>query len=116
VFLANTGKTPALNVDQRISYRTLPKDVPFSPKYPTPPERIGVIQPASRFKWETPVTEKALKEQIGTYQTGDNVLYLFGEVAYDDIFGTQRHHSEFCMFMLKHLGTFVDCPTHNNAD
>jgi hypothetical protein len=116
VFLANSGKTPAKNIDQRMSFRTLPAAIPFSPKYPTGPDRIGVVQPGARFRWQTPATERASKEQIGTYQTGDNILYIFGEVAYDDIFGTQRHHTTFCMYLLRDLTTFVDCKTYNEAD
>jgi hypothetical protein len=116
VFLANSGKTPAKNIDQQVSFRTLPAVVPFSPKYPTGPERIGVIQPGSKFRWATSPTEKANETQVGTYRSGANILYFFGEITYDDIFGDARHHTRFCMYLLKDLSTFVDCKTYSDAD
>ena len=86
VIVANSGKSPAKNVHQEISFRTLPASTPFSPKYPTEPVKIGVIQPGSRLKYATPPTEKPNGLQVDTYRSGRNVLYVFGRITYDDIF------------------------------
>jgi hypothetical protein len=114
-YLANSGKTPASSVLFRISYRTLPASVSFAPRYPTQPTKAGVLQPGSKFIVESPATELATLTQIATYQTGTNILYFYGEIRYDDIFGL-KHHTTFCVYMLRDLTGFSDCNTYNEAD
>jgi hypothetical protein len=114
--IVNSGKTPARNVMQENSYRTLPFGVAFSPRYPGGgSRRVGVILPGVPFQLATPVTERVTSAQVNTYVTGANVLYLYGRISYDDIFG-QAHETTYCMYLLRDLTAFTDCDTYNEAN
>ena len=113
-FIMNSGKTPAKNVTQSYSYRTLSSGVAFSLRYPGT-DRMGVIQPGLRLQVTTPTTERASKVQIDTYRTGENVLYLYGRITYDDVFD-KPHSTTFCMRLLRDLTAFTDCDTYNDAN
>jgi hypothetical protein len=115
VFIVNSGKSPAKNVAQSTSYRTLGSKIKFSPRYPGESDNRGVIQPGLRLALNPPETNRATRQMIETYASGENVLYLYGRITYDDIFD-RPHQTTFCVYLLRDLANFTDCTTYNDAN
>lgn len=115
VVIANSGKTPARRVEHRFSYRTLPNGTPFTPRYPQPPRQAGVIQPGARPQLVIATETAPTAQNIQTYRSGSQILYLFGHVTYEDIYG-KPHYTTFCMYLLADLSAFGDCDTYNDAN
>jgi hypothetical protein len=113
--IANTGKTPAINVRQSTSYLSLPASTKFAPRYPGGTTNTGVIQPNARVWAKAPNTGTVFKPVINGVTTGTWKFYVFGEIVYDDVFGIE-HHTTFCYYLLPNLTAFTSCKTYNEED
>jgi hypothetical protein len=115
VIITNTGKTPAKNVTQRTSYRSLPATAEFTVRYPGAAQHVGVIEPNAKVWAMPPTTERLMKTQVESYTTGVNKLYFYGTISYEDIF-SKEHHTTFCFYLVKDLSGFTNCEIYNEAD
>jgi hypothetical protein len=58
---------------------------------------------------------QATNSQNSLTSTGVYILYVFGTVSYDDVFGV-THHTTFCMQLAKDLTGFFAYTSYNTAD
>lgn len=115
VRLLNTGKTPALNVKTLVGGITWPRGQPFRIEYEdapwaSPGRSIGTLlpsTPAVATAEPTPIT----KRQLEALQNKVTVLYLYGEVSYDDVFNVS-HCTSFC-FMISPNESAKVCEVYN---
>lgn len=111
--LLNTGRTPALNGQGRmtasISPVALPGDLP--PADLTSIAVIGAgIQQSLRMKLNPIQEEDAL-----ALSTGKKLLVVFGYFAYDDLFG-ESHELSFCSWYRREDLAWAACPTGTSAN
>jgi len=50
-----------------------------------------------------------------SYTSGKNILYMYGSITYEDVFGV-KHHTTVCMYLLPDLSAFTDCETYTEVD
>jgi len=55
------------------------------------------------------------KFAIAAYKSGAVVLYVFGEIRYEDIF-KEPHVTRFCMYLVPSLAGFTDCSVYNEVN
>jgi hypothetical protein len=117
VTIINSGKSPALKVRCKTKFTTLAADVKFSPNYEKfQRQSIGVIQPQGRFILPTaPSLGPITAADIDIFKNSKGILYLFGEITYEDIFKIP-HWTTFCMFLAPTLDNFVVHGTYNDAN
>jgi hypothetical protein len=118
VMIKNSGKTPAIHFKSKQMMHSLPANVPFTPHYtiPTVDQSLSVIQPGmtavlSALPSDVPVT----REHIKMLGNGQLILYVYGEMTYEDIFG-KKHNTTYCLFLDKDLSNMNSCDTYNKAD
>ncbi|HEV2387994.1 MAG TPA: hypothetical protein VGS20_12150 [Candidatus Acidoferrales bacterium] len=122
VNVLNSGRTPALDVSFRAAYTVLPKGSAFSARYPRPISSISsrtVIQPEQAYNLPTGPSSGVLSHAfIDAIKNGSEVLYVFGEVGYDDVFfpKTKRRMTHYCIFLQQDLATFSPCSKYNEAN
>lgn len=115
--VVNTGRTPGLNVRTVIVLRSLPVKERFSPIMGAVP--AGTIQSASAILpngtlfIETPRYPLA-QAQIDAIKGGTIILYVYGQIAYFDVFGAD-HITKFCK-MIVDTNKSEDCGTDNSAN
>jgi hypothetical protein len=114
----NSGKTPAKTTRTDIAFQFLPKGVQLSPtlKEPNPPITAStfIVQPgATHFLQTLPTVFSA--PQIVAATQGQLVLYVYGTIRYQDVFG-KEHSTEFCAFITPSLKSFDGCPSYNDSD
>lgn len=113
--ISNSGKTPALNFRNKYSWLMMSKEGKFQPSYrgyqgvPS----SGTIFPNGQLNLISSPTILR-KQQIDLVVSGKTVLYVYGELLYDDVFG-QTHHTHFCNFYDKTLKPGV-CGIYNDED
>jgi len=91
---------------------------PFVARYAPLTDQPGgksVIQPGMKTYLRTEPTEIVTKQALDSLRTRSGVLYVFGEILYDDIFN-EHHRTTFCYFMHQSLAGFSACDTYNDAD
>ncbi len=114
--MVNTGKTPALHVATRTSMKSLEKGDEFSPTYSDPrpiKPSIGVIQPQMHLGLSTLPTDIPTA-QYGDIENGKGILYAYGDITYDDIFG-DSHETTFCVMNWTGLTGPIQCDGYNSA-
>jgi len=117
VFITNFGKTPARNMQNLIDGRALLKGAPFEPDY-----RLegtvsnSVLSPGAEGIMDTnPPPHPLTAKQVEAFTTGEQVLYVYGKITYDDIFDV-KHETTFCGYLASDLASFITCSTYNNAN
>jgi hypothetical protein len=119
VNIGNSGKTPARKVKNKQKITTYPANAKFIPFYPPFNERersVSVIQPGMKSILYFPSFDNPLtKEPINSLRDGENILYLYGEITYEDVFG-KKHRTTFCSYLDKTLSRTFQCQTYNYAD
>jgi hypothetical protein len=114
--MTNSGKTPALNVMTKTSLKTIEKRESFIPTYsdptPTKPSR-GVIQPQMHMELSS-LPANISPTQYEDIENGRGILYAYGDITYDDIFGL-THETTFCVMYWTGLAGPILCDTYNNA-
>jgi len=119
VNIVNSGKTPARKVKNKQKITAYPANAKFIPFYPPINERemsVSVIQPGMKSilyfgLFDDPLT----KEQINSFREGENILYIYGEITYEDVFG-KKHRTTFCSYLDKTLSKTFQCQTYNYTD
>lgn len=117
VVITNSGKTPARKFRAIAGHRVLPSKAPFVPDYPKTMEfqSSAIIQPGMRRIVYFTRQETLTKEIIDAIKSKQAILYAYGTMHYEDIFGIP-HKTTFCISLEKDLTAFIDCDTHNEAD
>jgi len=116
--ITNSGKTPAPNVSDKIASWAFLTEQPFYPVWSplTSAPSVTVIQPGMKVSmWTPPQLRENAEANINRLKNRDEILYVYGEVAYDDIFH-QRHCTHFCGYVAPDLTTINSCGTYNDAD
>jgi hypothetical protein len=120
VFIANSGKVPALGIKFEINRRFLKSSEPFSATYESGPgtpiaPSISVIQPGMRMSISTiPMNRGLTVEEIHQLTSGEELLYVFGHIDYRDT-NTHQHFTNFCFQMGRDLASMVTCTEYNEA-
>lgn len=115
--VANTGKTPALHVKTKASLKTLEKGQGFAATYTDPQSykpSIGVVQPQMHITLSTLPTDVSAA-QYGDIQNGRGILYAYGDIKYDDIYGNP-HETTFCVMYYAGLSGPSPCDVYNEAN
>ena len=118
VVIVNSGKSPALKVKSKIKFITLPADREFAPNYDKLQSQssVVVIQPQMRLTVPTALSSKAVTaSDINIIKNGGAILYLFGEITYEDVFKIP-HLTTFCMALAPTLDGFIAHKTYNDAN
>lgn len=91
----NSGTTPALRVEIRSAGRTFPSPLPDDYAFPESFDAVeAFIGPQMTMNGGTLGLESFTIEQI---KRGEQFLYIWGSVEYDDVFtDSPRHRTEFC--------------------
>jgi hypothetical protein len=90
----------------------------FDPIFPPPqlPRSIDVLQPNMQTTLiGTPRPVALTESDIAALKSGDAVIYIFGKLSYDDVFG-RTHHTTFGVYIGRDLKTVNTCQTYNEAD
>lgn len=119
VVIRNTGRTPALRVSHQMGWRTLFSKDRFIPLYGKQIDNNrSAMQPGQDITLTTGIdsaTPKISAAMIEAIRNGQLMLYLYGRISYQDIFG-KSHNATFCVFLAKTLNGFGGCSTYNDAD
>lgn len=83
VIIANSGKSPALNVKTNIRPNILPAHVRFYPDYGGTPESFSssTLQPQARATLFTTPSQPLTASDIDAIKSGKWVLYVFGKIT-----------------------------------
>jgi hypothetical protein len=115
--IKNTGKTPALGIKVLIMGKPLSQGEQFVPTYTVPIGRnvsVAVLQPGMDVKIWTVPEGKLTEDAADAVMNGVVIMYVYGEVSYDDIFGC-RHYTTFCSFMTPDMKSMNSCNTYNDV-
>ncbi|OFV97019.1 MAG: hypothetical protein A3F68_03100 [Acidobacteria bacterium RIFCSPLOWO2_12_FULL_54_10] len=122
VRIRNNGGSPAIDVEVAYMLQNVPKG--GLPNFPNIWERTAheprgksVLQPTDGIM-VAPSTENdgpLNTDTVDAILHGDYISYIFGEVAYTDIFG-DRHWTKWCYFYAPIRQTFSLCPFYNEVD
>jgi hypothetical protein len=124
-FTANSGKTPAINVQAVLNSEGVDRDkLPNFDYRNSPIVHLGYIAPGSvapshsllpldiNTRKPVPVIQQTLDRLV----SGDTTIYLHGRIDYRDIF-RNPHWVTYCYFLKVPLvGSFGACPFHNDTD
>lgn len=113
--IKNTGKTPAVNFRNKYTWMIILKKGTFQASYKDPqgvPSSSTIFPDGQLMLISVPTPLP--KEYLNLVVSGKAVLYVYGELIYDDIFN-QTHHTHFCTFYDQSFkpGT---CSTYNDVD
>ena len=127
----NTGKTPARNVQKatQIKINPLPlmdgpldaevRDLDFRGHSILGPQgtvrvRVGT---EAEVGGKAIILKNALKDRFPAIDSGDQILYLFGEIKYEDVSGGQRT-TKYCLYAVKleTVWELAECNKFNEMD
>jgi hypothetical protein len=127
----NSGKTPALRVEERVGFRTstVPMDgpieseineLPFHPNNAVPPQGTYKTVLGTNFQNVTMPAEdnsQLFIKSIPNILSGELLLYVYGDVRYRDAFGKTIHDTQFCLFLAdREKQQMGYCKTYNELD
>jgi hypothetical protein len=117
VIVNNTGKTPATAVRAMISAKSYPVGVKFEPVYErvSPQPSKFMIMPGGHILMKETPSDPIPDEGIRQLRTRQIILYFYGRINYEDVFGVTRE-TTFCYFLLPDLGHTTPCDTYNNGN
>ena len=118
VVLANSGKSPALNVRCIMTAKIYPSNIEFVPIYDKllVPQSVTVLQPGARVSITTPPSDSEVTESIiGAIKNRSLVFYVYGQIAYEDTFH-RSHKTTFCTYVDQELMYMNTCGHYNEAD
>ena len=123
ILFRNTGRTPAKNVRIATIHEATRRGSPPPFQY-SAPSRYGLMAPNGTAFNHIPVAFNPLTlaplplddRSIQQLTSGDETLYIHGELTYDDIFG-QQHWTTYCYFLSNLPGPVAPaaCPEHNDT-
>ena len=96
VLVRNSGKTFAKKVTIRTHIRAVPKgsEPDFKGENMTPAS-VALLPPSGEYISATTSDQALSQGSIDQVKSGDTVVFVFGEITYDDIFGCP-HWTKFC--------------------
>ena len=115
--MTNTGKTPALHVKTKTSLKSLEKDQSFNATYlgPEPYKgSTGVMQPQMHLQLSS-LPKDVSQKQYDDVQNGPGILYGYGDITYDDIYG-KPHETTFCFRYYAGQSGPSPCDVYNEAN
>lgn len=117
VVVGNSGKSPALKVRSRIKFVLLLANRAFAPNYEKlQSQSVVVMQPQEKFIMRTAPSPRAITaSDINIIRNGEAILYLFGDITYEDIFKIP-HSTTFCMLLAPTLDSFIGHSTYTDAN
>jgi hypothetical protein len=118
VIMANTGKTPAVKIQTRVSMKAYRPGEQFKPVYDraSPEPSLTVLQPGGRVLLDVgPSDQIPTADLVDQLKTRTIVLYFYGTISYEDVF-RNAHHTTFCYFLRPNLTTTSPCGTYNEVD
>ena len=118
IVIINSGKTPARKIKTVQQMRAFANNI-FKPVYVSDSpikKSISVLHPGGRDTLPiTPFDIIITKEMINEIRSGKIVLYIYGKITYEDIFG-RGHRTTFCHFIDKDMKAIANCDTYNDAN
>jgi hypothetical protein len=113
--IGNSGKTPALKFENKYSWTIMLNTGVFNPTYANTQgvPSSGTIFPNGQLMLIS-VPVPLTKQYLDLVTSGQAVLYVYGELTYNDVFN-RTHHTHFCSFYDKSLKPGV-CNTYNDVD
>lgn len=120
VIITNVGRSPAINVVWRIARLFKPKETAVGAQSLVYGDTItrspfGTAFPSQRFTMHNDNAEPSPEALIASLKSGDIVLYVFGEVGYQDVF-SRNHWTHFCSIMDRDFIKAHPCPFYNDTD
>lgn len=115
--MTNSGKTPALNVHSEVALKSVEKEKEFVATYDEPrplKPSFEVVQPQMHMILSTLPTDVS-DLQFGDIENFRGILYGYGKITYNDIFG-KEHHTTFCVMYWHGLSAPIACERYNTAD
>lgn len=117
VFFANTGKTPATEVDSSVQFVVFPANRPAVPPenatYSFSPQ--GPFAPQLRHSYN--ITAQLPRDAYEDVLTGKRHLVFFGKIRYRDAFSTSpTHHTDWCVTYTPTTRTTRSCVKGNAMD
>jgi hypothetical protein len=115
--VVNAGKTIARKYTARVEAAIWPADAPFIPFY----EEVGaqstsVIFPGmSVTNYSGGLMKGFNAAQVDGVKRGSVMVYFFGKLTYQDIFG-KSHQTTFCVYVARDLRGLTGCSYYNEAD
>ena len=120
VIYVNTGKTPAQNVHSVVGVDWRPPGLRPRITYSEAdagPSRLTAF-PNTEVGGDNDITKFSM-EQVQQIASGKLLIYLFGTVWYDDVYGN-GHRTDYCGVMNASAAAtekpFIGCGFHNTAD
>lgn len=113
----NSGKTPALGYRSRQEVKTVPKGTPFVATYSGPTVKQGgtVLYPGMEVRAGVTTDNPINQGQIQAWSSGDEILHIYGEIFYRDIFDCS-YRATFCVFLSPELSDLLSCRTYNEVE
>lgn len=117
VIILNSGKSPALNVKSRMRIMAFPANHDFVPDYrDLRGNSIGVLQPQMKLIAKSLPSYRSVNDSdITSLKNRTMILYLYGEIQYEDIFRTS-HKTTYCYVLAPNLNSFVLHSEYNSAN
>ena len=121
IHLKNTGKTPALQIQQAVQYRSdLRTNAGKLDEWFKSIKYIDVqsIPPGAVYTYHGSITWDEFTKAFESINSGEQVLYIFGGYKYMNIFN-ELCHTEFCLkFDLRRTEkpSLFFCGSHNNMN
>jgi hypothetical protein len=122
VVIKNSGKTFAKAVKAAVLRRAIPKGqlpqfVQEENELLTQNQSAAILAPNSEYGAGSEATglTNVTQEHLSLVNSGELVVFIFGKVTYNDIFGCS-HWTTFCFSFDPKTNTFPVCETHNEPD
>lgn len=117
VTIVNSGRTPALKVRSKMRLWSFPANNKFVPDYGNvTAQSVGVLPPQGKFIITSLPSLKIINtSDIASLKNGSQILYLYGQIEYEDIFGIQ-HRTTYCSTLAPTLDSFLVHSTYNDAN
>lgn len=110
----NTGHTPALHTHAWINstgdYSRIPERDPVGNSENVPNFVVGPNDTGNTSTFDNPLSDSDVQKIAAGAR-----LYIYGTIAYDDVFG-KSHWTQFCVYPGTDLKGFGPCAKHNTTD
>ena len=112
VTLTNSGNTPAKRLTSRTISASRPSNQEFSPYYPPKEYEAPIILPPGG-KVDAVEQVEMPQNEIDDIRNGRSILYFFGKVSYDDVFGRGYCYT-YCSYLDRNLINLRHCWIYND--
>jgi len=120
VYAANSGKTPAKDMQTRTNVKAMRATEKFFADYQPAKTKVTksvtVLQPGMRMALTSlPTGVPLTAEHIAGFSSGEWILYFYGDIRYKDVFNGS-HSTEFCLELSRDLATLSTCNSYNDEN